>query len=188
MNWTIPGTILQGPRTDAVHISQQFGSMFLGGGVVLSQVAAVTGLEGHSIQNWVKRGFLRPPVQKRYDIDQLCRIATINALNGVLTMDRICGLLGYVNGQLDDDSDNLIRDSELYFLFVRLAARAKELYKSEDRDILLDQALQDYQAPSPDARRRVKNVLRIMLTVWLAARMRQESENMITIIEKENAL
>ncbi|MBO5079023.1 MAG: DUF1836 domain-containing protein, partial [Oscillospiraceae bacterium] len=84
MIWTIPGTILQGPRTDAVHIHQQFGAMFLGGGVVLSQVTALTGLESHSIQNWVKRGFLRPPVQKRYDIDQLCRIATIHALNGIL--------------------------------------------------------------------------------------------------------
>ena len=188
MCWTIPGTILQAPRIDAVHISHQFGSMFLGGGIVLSQVAAVTGLESYRIQNWVKRGFLRPPAQKRYDIDQLCRIATINALSGVLSLDQICGLLSYVNGQLDDDSDNLIRDSELYFLFVRLAARAKELYRAEDRDSLLDQALEDYQEPTPGARRRVKNVLRIMLTAWLAARMCQESENMIKIIEKENAL
>lgn len=188
MNWTIPGTVLQGSRTDAAHIPEQFGAMFLGGGIVLSQVAAVTGLETHSIQNWVKREFLRPPVQKRYDLDQLCRIATIHALNGALSMDRICGLLRYVNGQLDDDSDNLIRDSELYFLFVQLSARAKELYKAEDRDELLDQALEDYQEPTPGARQRVKTVLRIMLTAWLAVRMRQEAENMINIIEKENVL
>lgn len=188
MDWTIPGTVLQCPREDAVRISQQFGAMFLGGGIVLSQVASVTGLESHSIQNWVKREFLPPPVQKRYDLDQLCRIATINALNSVLTMDRICGLLRYVNGQLDDNSDDLIRDSELYFLFVRLAARSKELYKAEDRDALLDEALRDYQEPAPGARQRVKNVLRIMLTAWLAARMRQEAENMILAIEKENVL
>lgn len=187
MNWTIPGTVLQGPRAEAVHISEQFGSMFLGGGIVLSQVAAVTGLEAYAIQNWVKRGFLRPPVQKRYDLDQLCRIITINALKGVLSMERICGLLGYVNGQLDDDSDNLIRDSQLYFLFVRLSARAKELYRSEDRDELLDEALKDYQEPAPGARKRVKNVLRVMLTAWLAARMCQEAENMVISIEKENA-
>lgn len=188
MNWTIPGTVLQGPRADGIHIPQQFGAMFLGGGIVLSQVSAITGLETYSIQNWVKRGFLRPPVQKRYDIDQLCRIATINALNGILSMDRICGLLSYVNGQLDDDSDNLIRDSQLYFMFVRLAARAKELYKAEDRDALLEEALSDYQEPAPGARQRVKNVLRIMLTGWLAARMRQEAENMILTLEKENVL
>ena len=188
MNWTIPGTVLQGSRAEAVHISEQFGAMFLGGGIVLSQVAAVTGLEAYTIQNWVKRGFLRAPVQKRYDVDQLCRITAINALKGVLSMDRICGLLGYVNGQLDDDSDNLIRDSELYFLFVRLSARAKELYKAEDRDSLLEEALTDYAEPAPGARERVKNVLRIMLTAWLAARMCQEAENMINIIEKENEL
>lgn len=188
MNWTIPGTVLQGPQEEAVHISEQFGAMFLGGGMVLSQVAAVTGLEAYMIQNWVKRGFLPPPQQKRYDIDQLCRIATINALKSVLPMDRICGLLGYVNGQLDDDSDNLIRDSELYFLFVRLSARTRELYKAEDRDELLDQALSGYREPAPGAKQRVKNVLRILLTAWLAARMCQEAENMITTIEKENVL
>ncbi len=188
MQWTIPGTVLQGQREDVNHIPEQFGSMFLGGGIVLSQVAAVTGLEAYMIQNWVKRGFLRPPVQKRYDLDQLCRITTINALKGVLSMDRICGLLGYVNGQLDDDSDNLIRDSELYFLFVRLSARAKELYRAEDRDKLLSQALSDYREPAPGAKDRVKNVLRIMLTAWLAARMCQEAEKMVISIEKENVL
>ena len=188
MNWTIPGTVLEIPRSEAAHFPEQLGAMFLGGGIVLSQVSAVTGLETHSIQNWVKRGFLPPPVQKRYDIDQLSRIATINALNGVLSMDRICGLLGYVNGQLDDDSDNLIRDSQLYLLFVDLAARVKELYSDQQRDSLLDQALADYQEPAPGARERVKNVLRIMLTAWLAARMRQEAEKMILSIEKENAL
>ena len=58
----------------------------------------------------------------------------------------------------------------------------------EDRDELLDQALEDYQEPTPGARQRVKTVLRIMLTAWLAVRMRQEAENMITMIEKENVL
>ena len=58
----------------------------------------------------------------------------------------------------------------------------------EDREALLDQALSDYQEPSPGARQRVKNVLRVMLTAWFAARMRQEAENMISMIEKENTL
>ena len=55
MNWMIPGTVLQGSRAEAVHISEQFGSMFLGGGSVLSQVAAVTGL----VRSW-REGIFDP--------------------------------------------------------------------------------------------------------------------------------
>lgn len=185
MSWTIPGTVLQGSRADAVHIEQQFASLFLGGGMVLSQVAAVSGLEAHTIQNWVKRGFLSPPVRKRYDLEQLCRILTINALKNALSLENICNLLSFVNGQLTDSSDDVIDDQLLYFMFVRLAARAKELYRTEDRDELLDQELSDYREPVPGARERIKTALRIMLTAWLASRIRQEAE---TMLKKEIAL
>ncbi len=185
MKWTIPGTVLQAEREDAAYIQEQFGSMFLGGGIVLSQVAAVTGLEAYTIQNWVKRGFLTPPVKKRYTLRQLCRIVNINKLNSVLRMEQICGLLGYVNGHLDDESDDIIDDAQLYFMFVKLAARAQELYVAQDRDILLEQALADYQEPVPGARERVKQALRVMLTAWLAARMGQEAEKMLDNLKKE---
>ncbi len=179
MMWTIPGTVLRQPREEAGHIPEQFQAMFLAGGIVLSQVSGITGLEPYAIQNWVKRGFLTPPEKKRYSLNQLCRILNINMLKSVLPMDRICGLLGYINGQLNDTSDDLIDDSMLYFMFVQLAANAKDLYRSEDRDALLDETLADYLEPVPGAKLRVKQVLRIMLTAWLAARMRQQAENMV---------
>ena len=109
----------------------------------------------------------------------MCRIITINMLKSVLTMERICGLIGYVNGDLDDAGDDMIDDAELYFLFVRLAARVKELDQAIDRDALLEKALKDYTEPIPGAKERVKTVLRIMLTAWLAARMQQEAEQML---------
>ena len=58
MNWTIPGTVLTAPRAEAIHIEEQFRAMFFAGGMVLSQVSNITGLESYIIQNWVKRGFL----------------------------------------------------------------------------------------------------------------------------------
>lgn len=177
MNWTIPGTVLVRPRAEAVHIEEQFSSMFLAGGIVLSQVSGITGLEPYTVQNWVKRGFLTAPEKKRYSLQQLCRIININMLKSVLPMERVCSLLGYINGQLDDTSDDMIDDAMLYFLFVRLAARVREL--DQDKDTLLEKALETYQEPVPGARERVKKVLRIMLTAWLAARMRQEAEQML---------
>ena len=184
MKWTVPGTVLQIPRQDAEHIQDLFSPMFLAGGIVLSQVSGITGLEPYTVQNWVKRGFLIPPQRKRYTLRQLCRIININMLKGVLPMERICGLLGYINGQLNDESDDVIDDQVLYFMFVRLAARAKELYKTEERDSLLDQELADYQEPVPGAKARVRTALQIMLTAWIAARMCQKAENML----KENVL
>ena len=179
MNWTIPGTVLQIQRQDAEHIQEVFSSMFLAGGIVLSQVSSITGLEPYTVQNWVKRGFLSSPERKRYTMRQLCRIININMLKSVLPMERICGMLGYINGQLNDESDDVIDDSQLYFMFVRLAARAKELDSETERDALLEHTMENYEEPVPGAKERVKQVLRIMLTAWLAARMTQEAEKML---------
>lgn len=179
MNWTIPGTVLSAKREDAKYIEQQFTSMFFGGGIVLSQVAGVTGLEPYTVQNWVKRELLPPPDHKRYNMNQLCRIITINMLKKVLPMERICGLLAYINGDLDDDSDDLIDDSRLYFLFVRLAAHFATIYDPSGQDAAIETALQGYQEPVPGAKERVEKVLRVMLTAWAAAQLHGAVEKMV---------
>ena len=179
MKWTIPGTVLQIPRENADEIEELFSSMFLAGGMVLSQVAEITGLETYTVQNWVKRGFLPPPNKKRYGMAQLCRIINIAMLKSVLPMERICGLLGYVNGALDDTSDDIIDDASLYFLFVRLAVRAKQMDDPVLLQQALDQALSGYREPVPGARKRIENALKIMLTAWLSAKMRLAAEKML---------
>lgn len=179
MHWKIPGTVLQIPLQEADHVEERFTAMFLAGGIMLSQVSGITGLEAYTVQNWVKRGLLPPPAYKRYTLRQLCRIININMLKGILPMERICGLLTYINGHLDDVSDDLIDDSQLYFMFLRLAARVKALDRAEEREKILEEALADYTEPIPGAKARVKQVLRIMLTAYVAARMQQEAEKML---------
>ena len=183
MGWTLPGTVQQIPREHAENVAEIFSSMFLACCIVLIQVVGITGLEPYTVQNWVKRGFLAPPQKKRYTQRQLCRIININMLKSILPMERICGLLGYINGQLDDESDDMIDDSQLYFMFVRLAARMRELYREEDQERILSQVMDSYQEPFPGAAERVRQVLRIMLIAWLAARMRQEAENLLNSLE-----
>ena len=179
MKWRIPGTELQIEKENADTVEDIFSSMFLAGGMVLSQVASVTGLEPYTIQNWVKRGFLSPPQHKRYSMNQLCRILHINMLKSVLPLEQICGLLSYVNGKLDEESDDIIDDSRLYFLFVRLASRARELDEPAAWDQALEAALADYREPVPGARTRIEKALRVMLTAWIAARMRHAAEKML---------
>ena len=185
MEWIIPGTVLPAKKDDAAFIENQFNSMFLGGGMVLSQVAGITGLEPYTVQNWVKRGLLPPPERKKYTLEQLCRIININMLKNVLPMERICGMLSYINGTLDDESDDIIDDSKLYFMFVRLAAHYRVMHNSDGRDAIIDQELKNYAEPVPGAKERVKKVLCIMLTAWAAAQLQRVADQMLTKIEGE---
>ena len=178
MKWTIPGTTVQIHTQDADKIPQQLSSMFLAGDIQLSQVCSITGLEPHAVQNWVKRGYLSPPVKKRYTLEQLCRIITINMLKPALALEQICGLLQYINGNLEDESDDIIDDSQLYFLFLRLAAYHRQMHNSQGRDEYLESVLADYKEPVPGARARVEKVLRVMLTAWAASQLRLAAEKM----------
>ena len=184
MQWKIPGTVLSA-STDGGSVEEMFSAMFLGGGMVLSQVAAVTGLEPHTIQNWVKRGFLTKPQQKKYSMRQLCRILNINMLKSVLPLEEICGLLSYINGHLDDEADDLIDDSDLYFLFVRLAAYHRQMNNAQGRDKKLEEILENYNEPIPGAKERVRQVLQIMLTAWAAAMLRQQTEAMVLALKEK---
>ena len=176
MKWIIPGTTLQVDAQEAHNVPELLSSMFLAGDIQLSQVCSVTGLEPYAVQNWVKRGYLSPPVKKRYDLEQLCRIVTINMLKPALALEQICSLLRYVNGDLEDERDDIIDDSRLYFLFLRLAAYHRQNQNSQED--YLGQLLADYQEPVPGARERVEKVLRIMLTAWSASQLRLAAERM----------
>jgi len=186
MQWNIPGTTLKATQGDMDHVEDLFHGMFLAGGMVLSQVASVTGLEPYTIQNWVKRGFLTSPRQKRYTLRQLCRIININMLKDALPMEQICGLMNYINGQMDDESDDVIDDSQLYFLFLRLAVHHRKMNDPAGRDKFLQELLADYQEPIPGAKERVIKVLQIMLTAWAAAQLRKVAENMVKELKFEN--
>ena len=182
MQWNIPGTVLTCEIQEAAQIKERFEAMFLGGDIVLSQVVGVTGLESYAVQNWVKRGFLAPPQRKRYSQRQLCRIININMLRSVLPMERICSLLAYVNGQLDDESDDIIDDSQLYFMFVRLAARVGSVNEAQVWENAIAAEMAGYQEPVAGAAERVEKVLRIMLTAWASVCLQKRAEQMLNTL------
>lgn len=179
MNWTIPGTTLSGQREDADRTDGLFQSMFLAGGLTLSQVSSITGLEPYTIQNWVKRGFLAPPKNKRYNMEQVCRVININLLKGALPLEEISRMMSYINGSLTDESDDTIDDTQLYFNFVKLAARARHIGGTREWSAAIEEVMAGYTEPIPGAKERIIKVLRIMLTAWVAGRLRQEAEEML---------
>lgn len=187
MQWAIPGTVLIAYRETEGDSEQMLRALFLGGDISLAQVTAVTGLEPYTVQNWVKRGYLTPPVRKKYSLNQLCRIININMLKGVFTLERTCGLLSYINGELNNEADDIIGDADLYFMFVNLASRARQLTRPEACERILAEMLRDYAEPYPGAKERISSVLKVMLTAYLAAKMRTSAETMLIELEFEAA-
>ncbi len=185
MNWTIPGTALRGDRADVEASIRQIQGMFLGGGMIRSQLATVSGVEAHDIQNWVKRGFLPSPEHKRYSCEQFCRIVTINMLRSAMPMEKICSLLSYVNGRLDDESDDLIDDTALYFMFLRLASRARHIGGTENWEDALGAVFEGFQEKVPGTRARIEKVLRIMLTTWIGVQTIRRADQMLAELKEE---
>lgn len=181
MEWTIPGTVIPADRTRPEAMQEQIRSMFLAGGMVRSQVARATGLEPYAVQNWVKRGFLSSPVDKRYTCRQFCRILIINMLKNALPMEKICGLLSYINGNLDDESDDSIDDTQLYFAFIQVAATYEgEIDDHDDLIACIHNSLIDYREPIPGAKERVEQVLEIMLIAWWASQLQCKAQSMLS--------
>lgn len=183
MQWKLPGTVLDSDTENADKVSGIFGAMYLAGDLQLGQVSAITGLEPYMIQNWVRRGYLSPPVNKKYSLSQLCRILNINLLRSCFPLEKICTLLSYVNGKLDEVSDDLIDDSDLYFLFVYLAANVK--HQGYDLETSIQRSLQNLPERMPGANKRIQKVLKTMLFAWLSGELAMKAGTLTSEMESE---
>lgn len=184
MEWTLPGTVLSVDADRPQAAEEVFSSLFLAGGLVLSQVTQVTGLEPYIIQNWVRRGFLAPPKQRMYTRRQLSRILMINALKSTLSIEQICKLLSYINGALDDEGDDTIDDTELYGAFVLVAGSVQKhgLTSESEMNRLIADGLKDYKESIPGAKERIEQALRIMITAWRAAQLQTKAQSMMNAL------
>lgn len=96
MRTCIPGTLLPLTEESRTHAFSVLEPVFAvsGGGLQLSQLTEMTGLSASTIQNWVKRGWVSKPVNKKYGPLQVARILLINLLRPAMQLDKIAALLG----------------------------------------------------------------------------------------------
>ncbi len=168
----LPGTNLEGANLDCQALFQ---SIFSTGGLVLSQVCTITGLEPHTVQNWVKRKFVAPPKDKKYSQNQLCRIICINLLKDALPLDVICGLLAHINGVLAVEDDDLIADSQLYFYFVQVLVAAQGNAEANAIHRVLQTVLAQGHTLPPQGKQRLAEVLEIMVMAYLSVQYKQQA-------------
>jgi hypothetical protein len=114
----LPGTNIQMDLQGGQDYRRTLNAVFaITGGIYLSQLADMVGVPGATLQNWIKRGFVANPVNKRYTRRQTCRIILIALLRHILPLEDIAALLSSINHNLADEQDDLIDDSDLYLYF-----------------------------------------------------------------------
>ena len=157
-------------------MAQEFlDTLFLSGGLYLSQIVRVTGLAPYEIQNWVRRRFLLPPVHKTYGRNQFCRIVLINHLRESLKIDTIAKLLEHINGHLDDASDDLIDDSVLYNYYVNTLLRLDGgLPDEKTLRKVVGEVAASYDEKVPGSRKRLTEVLSVMVYAGIASSLQEQ--------------
>lgn len=181
---TLPGTAIEVSGIEKGASRRMFDGIFAAGGITLSQVSIMTGLEPYLIQNWIKRGFVSPPVKRLYSQNQFARIVIINMLRESFQLDRICGLLSFINGCLSDESDDLISDSELYHKYTDMIACSGGIVT--DREAVraaAEAATADYEEPIPGARERLTKILQVMAYAHYASLSRKAAEEILSRLQ-----
>ena len=178
----IPGTKLNkadmGNVTGLEFLSKVF---YISEGVMLSQIREVSGIDGSTLQNWTKRGWVANARLKKYNIDQVAHILIINMLRSCIQLDHIAFLLQYINGKIEDTSDDIIRDSVLYDYICRILealTREDTASKATIKAVIAEQ-IADYEEAMPGARERLATALEIIVTAYYAALIKKSSDEML---------
>ena len=179
----LPGTAIEADitRNDTEFILK---SIFSVDGLVLSQVSKLAGVEPYDVQNWVKRGFLAPPVAKKYSKKQFCRIILINMLKDCLPLGEIVRLLSHINGKLSDESDDMIDDDKLYVYLVRTIASIT-VFSEQNVEIAAQAAVVDYDEPFPGGKKRLVRVLSIMTYAYYSTKIHRNAVALIAGLDQD---
>lgn len=174
LNKLIPGTSKRFTKEDAF---QGFKEMIeLTNGISLGQVCSITDLDPSVIQNWVKRGYVSRPIKKKYYEKQLARILMINSLREAMKIEDIGRLMKLINGDVEDESDDLISEEGLYILF------SKVIYNLESfHDV--DKTIKTVMKQAKRKDEKLLNALETMVYAYIASENKKESKRYLTILE-----
>jgi len=171
MSEYLPGTLIAVSKDHLKNTDQILDPMFLMEGMQLRQVTQLLGIEAHTVQNWVKRGFVDPPVKKLYNRDRFVRLAILNYFKDVFSLEAILSLLRMAD-----------QDSTIYTAFCALLSVApldpirSETKLSDIIEKVIDAQKFDYGRTS---REQVKRLLTILYTAHLSILLKKEAERLL---------
>ena len=178
----IPGTKLlrseMGGVTGMEFLSKIF---FISDGVMLTQIRDISGIDGSTLQNWTKRGWVENSRLKKYDINQVAHILIINMLRSCMQLDRIAYLIQYINGSVNDRSDDIVEDSVLYDYICRILDKlmSYEVCSLGSVRQEIDVITADYKESVHGARDRLSKALEIIVVAYYASLIKRHSDTMV---------
>ncbi len=184
MSTVFPGTTIETSKLHQGCSKTLFDGIFAAGGITLSQVSIMTGLEPYIIQNWIKRKFLFSPIGRVYSREQFARIVIINMLRDTLQIDKICGLFEIIEGSIDTDKDDLIADEELYHRYVDMISE-QEISPLVPSSVMIaaEQASLDFLENNPHSRKQLIKILQIMFYAHSAHNLRTRADEILSTID-----
>ena len=175
MDKLVPGTNKPFLKENAFEAYKEL--IELTDGISLSQVCSITKLEPAVIQNWVKRGYVSRPIKKKYHEKQLARILMINSLKGSMRIEDIGRLMILINGDVEDESDDLISEEDLYHLFTKV------IYHLDNYEEI-DKAIKKVIKNKSKNDEKLELALKIMTNAYIASIHRKESLLNLRLLEK----
>ena len=178
----IPGTKLlrseMGGVTGLEFLNKVF---FISEGVMLTQIRDISGIDGSTLQNWTKRGWVANSRLKKYNINQIAHILIINMLRSCMQLDRIAYLIQYINGKIDDSGDDIIEDSILYDYICKILDKLMtyEVCSLGSVQSTIAEITADYEENLPGARERLSKALEIIVIAYYAALIKRHSDSML---------
>jgi DNA-binding transcriptional MerR regulator len=175
-----PGTTIEVSELKAGASRTLFEGIFATGGITLSQICVMTGLEYYIVQNWVKRGFLSNPKKRVYTKEQFARIIIINMLREALQIEKISGLIKVIGGALDDKSDDLISDDELYHIYVDMIADDSiDITDRVSTRAAAERAVSEFEDKNKASKEKLLRILEVMFYAHSAAMLRERAEELL---------
>lgn len=190
MNRYIPGTTLkfsEQARDEAFSIVSPV--LDATGGLTLSQLSKLTGLTGSTIQNWIKRGWVASTQGKKYSRKQVIRILLINVLRDSMKLDDIAKLMEYVNGDVEDTSDDIIDDDVWYNILCRIIFTAEDEGAFDTNSVKklisreLEQCTHEIHIRSDEYK--LHNAMFVMIMAYRSACLKAEMDKVLTVVLDE---
>ncbi|MBR7164985.1 MAG: DUF1836 domain-containing protein [Clostridia bacterium] len=177
---TYPGMTVELSRYEIGSSRALFEGLFAAGGLTLSQICNMTGLEPYMIQNWVKRKYVSSPQKKLYSKEQFARIVILNMLREVLPLESIAHLVCTLSGESEHCNVKMMQDDELYYRYTDLLVDQEgEIFDwSAARERVLRVAEEFENAP-PGAKRALEKILEAMLYAYASAQLRDRSVELL---------
>ena len=172
----LPGSVIKFEREDGLNAFGKFMTVLTAtNGITFSQLQEITGLSGSTIQNWIKRGWVVNPVDKRYGEVHLARILLINMVRDVLPLESIAEMMSIVNGSVSDRGDDMLPDREWYNILCRCIFDYEEVsvgHKDMSYERLrgcISKEIACLDGLSDEDRETLSSVLFIMVNAYIAS-------------------